>query len=186
VSREVCESRKASPASAGREEDGTGSTTPRYVDEREQPGVSAAVSGKYEEAEKLHRRALEGYEKELGVQHPDTLTNVSNLASVLRCQGRYSKAEKLNRRALEGREKELGVQHPSTLDSVYCLAYLLQKHKQYEEASELYQRAYHGHKQKLGSQHPITIGCLNNFSAMQQEAELEGLKQGGTLTNNNK
>ncbi|KAF2190151.1 TPR-like protein [Zopfia rhizophila CBS 207.26] len=131
--------------------------------------------GKYDEAEKLNRRALEGYEKELGVQHPDTLTSVDNLASVLRYQGKYDEAEKLNRRALEGYEKELGVQHPDTLNSVYCLAYLLHEQKRYEEASWLYQRACDGYKQKLGSQHPTAVVCLNHFSAMQQEAQQEGL-----------
>jgi tetratricopeptide (TPR) repeat protein len=73
---------------------------------------------KYDEAEKLNRRALEESEKELGAQNPDTLTRVSNLASVLRCQGKYDEAEKLNRRALEWREKELGLQYRDTLMSV--------------------------------------------------------------------
>ncbi|KAH8724011.1 hypothetical protein GQ44DRAFT_596102, partial [Phaeosphaeriaceae sp. PMI808] len=77
---------------------------------------------KYEDAEKLNQRALEGKEKELGVHHPDTLTSVSNLALVLQDQGKYEEAEKLSRRALEGREKELGVHYPSTLTSMYCLA----------------------------------------------------------------
>jgi hypothetical protein len=31
----------------------------------------------------MHRRALEGREKVLGPEHPDTLTSVSNLGSVL-------------------------------------------------------------------------------------------------------
>ncbi|KAF1972360.1 hypothetical protein BU23DRAFT_375359, partial [Bimuria novae-zelandiae CBS 107.79] len=51
--------------------------------------------GKYDEAEKLNRRALEGREKELGVQHPHALTSVSNLALVLQEQGKYKEAEKL-------------------------------------------------------------------------------------------
>jgi len=42
--------------------------------------------GKCSEAEALNRRGLEGREKELGVQHPDTLTSVSNLADVLQDQ----------------------------------------------------------------------------------------------------
>jgi hypothetical protein len=45
------------------------------------------AQGKYDEAEKLNRRALEGREKDLGTQHPDTLMSVSNLALVLRYQG---------------------------------------------------------------------------------------------------
>jgi tetratricopeptide (TPR) repeat protein len=64
------------------------------------------AQGKYEEAEKLNRRALEGYGKELGVRHPGTLTSVCNLAGMLQYQGMHSEAEKLNRQALEGREKE--------------------------------------------------------------------------------
>jgi hypothetical protein len=52
--------------------------------------------GRYEEVELMNRQALEGYEKELGVNHPDTLTSVSNLASVLERQGRYEEAELIN------------------------------------------------------------------------------------------
>jgi hypothetical protein len=40
--------------------------------------------GKYEEAEEMNRRALEGSEKVLGMEHPSTLISVSNLAGVLR------------------------------------------------------------------------------------------------------
>ena len=76
-----------------------------------------AYQGNYDEAEKLNRQALEGREKELGVQHPDTLTSVSNLADVLQDQRKYDEAEKLkSRRALEGREKELGAHHPRYAD----------------------------------------------------------------------
>ena len=31
----------------------------------------------------MHRRALEGYEKVLGAEHPDPLTSVNNLGNVL-------------------------------------------------------------------------------------------------------
>ena len=60
--------------------------------------------GKYGEAEKLNRRALEGWEKELGVQHPDTLTSVYCLAYLLHMTKRYImlKAAELFQRAHEG------------------------------------------------------------------------------------
>jgi len=57
------------------------------------------------------RRALEGYEKVLGSEHPHTLTSVSNLAILLRDQRKYKNAERMNRRALEGSEKMLGSEH---------------------------------------------------------------------------
>ena len=56
--------------------------------------------GKYNKAEEMDRRALEGRETVLGKEHPDTLGSVSNLASVLWYQGKYEAAEELNRRYL--------------------------------------------------------------------------------------
>jgi tetratricopeptide (TPR) repeat protein len=105
----------------------------------------------------LNRRALKEREKERGVQHPDTLTSVSNLALVLKDQGKYDEAEKLNRRALEGSEKELGVQHPDTLTSVSNLAMVLQDQGKYDEAEKLNRRALEGREKEPGVQHLDTL-----------------------------
>jgi tetratricopeptide (TPR) repeat protein len=78
------------------------------------PASVLGMQGKYEAAEGMSRRALEGGEKVLGVEHPNTLTSVNNLAIVLRDQGKYKAAEEMNRRALEAWEKVLGVEHPNT------------------------------------------------------------------------
>ena len=64
--------------------------------------------GKYDEAEKLNRRALEGREKEHRVQHPDTLTSVYCLAYLLHMAKRYIEAAELYQRACEGYIQELG------------------------------------------------------------------------------
>ncbi|RDL35922.1 uncharacterized protein BP5553_06534 [Venustampulla echinocandica] len=111
--------------------------------------------GKYDEAEKLYRRALEGIEKELGEQHPDTLKSVGNLASVLRVQGKYNEAEKLSWRALKGREKELGEQHPYTLTS-----------GKYDEAEKLSWRALEGKEKELGEQHLYTLTSVSNLASV--------------------
>ncbi|KAK3201035.1 hypothetical protein GRF29_213g764680 [Pseudopithomyces chartarum] len=120
--------------------------------------------GKYNEAVMFYRRALEGREKELGIQHPDTLTRVSDLASVLLYQGKYDEAEKLNRRALEGREKELGIQHPHTLLSVSNLSVVLAHQGKYDEAEKLNQRALEGLEKELGIQHPYTLTSVGNLA----------------------
>jgi tetratricopeptide (TPR) repeat protein len=78
--------------------------------------------GKYEEAEVIDRRALAGYEKVLGVDHPDTLTSVGNLALLLQYQGKYEQAAEMKRRALAGMKKVQGVDHPNTLANVSNLA----------------------------------------------------------------
>jgi tetratricopeptide (TPR) repeat protein len=72
--------------------------------------------GKYEEAEAMNRRALDGREKVLGEEHPDTLKSFNNLASALQRQGKYEEAEAMIRRALDGCEKALGNDHPETTD----------------------------------------------------------------------
>ncbi|KAK3690231.1 hypothetical protein B0T22DRAFT_360526, partial [Podospora appendiculata] len=56
--------------------------------------------GIYGIAEQMNRRALDGREKVLGLEHLDTLTSINNLASVLWRQGKYEEAEQMNRRAL--------------------------------------------------------------------------------------
>ncbi len=120
--------------------------------------------GKYEAAEEMNRRALEGREKVLGVEHPSTLTSVDNLASVLRYQGKYEAAEEMNRRALEGYEKVLGVEHPSTLTSVSNLASVLQYQGKYEAAEEMNRRALEGREKVLGVEHPDTLTSVNNLA----------------------
>ncbi|KAJ5917515.1 hypothetical protein N7466_011069 [Penicillium verhagenii] len=47
------------------------------------------LQGAYDEAEAMHRRALETRERVLGLEHPHTLTSVNNLGLVLDSQGKY-------------------------------------------------------------------------------------------------
>ena len=42
--------------------------------------------GKYDDAEKLNREALEIRKTVLGEEHPSTLTSINNLASVLKAK----------------------------------------------------------------------------------------------------
>ena len=65
----------------------------------------AAEQGKYEEAEHMNRRALDGREKMLGKEHPDTLTSVFYLAYLLHHRGQCLKAKPLYERALVGYRK---------------------------------------------------------------------------------
>jgi tetratricopeptide (TPR) repeat protein len=95
-------------------------------------------------AEQTIRRALEGWEKVLGKEHPSTLTGVSNLAAVLQHQKKYKEAERMNRQTLEGRERVLGKEHPDTLISVSNLAPVLQDQGKYEDAEQMYRRALEG------------------------------------------
>ncbi|KAF2182318.1 hypothetical protein K469DRAFT_231788 [Zopfia rhizophila CBS 207.26] len=70
-------------------------------------GLLYANQGKLVEAEKMYRRALEGYEKTLGRDHISTLDTVSNLGVLYMNQGKLCEAEKMYQQALEGYEKAL-------------------------------------------------------------------------------
>ncbi|KAL8763279.1 MAG: hypothetical protein Q9194_007383 [Teloschistes cf. exilis] len=156
----------------------------------------AAEQGSYDNAEQMNRRALDGREKVLGKEHPETLTSISNLASVLRYQGKYDEAEqmnqraldgrekilgkehphtltseeaeRMNRRALDGREKVLGKEHPDTLTSVSNLALVLQDQGKYDEAERMNRRALDGYEKVLGKEHPQTLTSVSNLAAVLQ------------------
>jgi len=49
----------------------------------------------------MHRRELEVRERVFRKEHPDTITTMANLASVLRDQGKYDQAEEMYRRKIE-------------------------------------------------------------------------------------
>lgn len=57
---------------------------------------------------RTHRRALDSFERVLGMQHPHTLTSVNNLAGCMRALGDASGALPLYRRALDSSERALG------------------------------------------------------------------------------
>lgn len=103
------------------------------------------------------------------MKHPDTLTSLNNLASVLRAQGKYEETEKLRERDLAGRDEVLGMEHPSTLGSVYNLAYLFHSKRQYDAASGLYQRAIAGYQKALGSHNPPSLACSGDYSSILEE-----------------
>ncbi len=58
-----------------------------------------------QETEAVFRRALEGYEKVWGPEHPSTLDKVYNLGHLYSAQGKMQETEAVFWRALEGYEK---------------------------------------------------------------------------------
>ncbi|CAI6338133.1 unnamed protein product [Periconia digitata] len=78
--------------------------------------------GKYEAAEAMNQRALEGREKALGKEHPSTLTSVYNLTYLLHRWGQYEEAMLLYERASSGYTTTFGQDHPTTQA---CLAHQL-------------------------------------------------------------
>jgi tetratricopeptide (TPR) repeat protein len=87
----------------------------------------------------------------LGKEHPDTLTSMNNLATVLRDQGKYEQAEEMYRHALRLRQTVLGKEHPSTLTRMSNLASVLRDQDKYEQAEETLRQVLTACKKTLES-----------------------------------
>ena len=127
-------------------------------------GVYLLHRGEYATAKVMLCEVITEREKELGVNHPNTLISVNNLALVLDAQGRYKEAETMHQRALNGFEKELRVNHPDTLASLNNLAGVLNAQGRYKEAETMHQRALKEYEKELGVNHPDTLASINNLA----------------------
>ena len=78
-------------------------------------------TGKYEEAEVYNLRALEGFEKLLGKNHPNVHSCRGNHATLLHKLKRYTEAKELYISSIEGL-RQGGDQHPviALLVNSYC------------------------------------------------------------------
>lgn len=67
-------------------------------------------------------QVIKTYKKNLGEDHPDTLTSIADLASAYSDQGRWEEAKQLRSQVLQARKIKLGEDHPDTLTSIADLA----------------------------------------------------------------
>jgi len=91
-------------------------------------------------------------ERDLGPEHPATLTALNNLAELYRMQGRYGEAEPLLVCALESSERTLGQNHPTTLNTQLSLAGVLIGSEQRERALQELRRVDGGLRRFVGNQ----------------------------------
>ena len=127
-------------------------------------GECFRITGKYAEAEKINRQALQLKEKVLGAKHPSTLVTMNNLAYVLGNQGLYAEAEQMHRQTLQLSEKVLGTEHPDTLRSIYNLASVLNNQGKYAEAEQMHQQTLQLREKVLGTEHPDTLNSMDNLA----------------------
>jgi len=97
-------------------------------------GTCLYSDGRCKEGEDLFVQVMDTRKKVLGLEHPDTLGSMNNLALLLANQGKYDEAEPICQQTLQLREKVLGLEHPDTLISMNNLALLLDNQGKYNEA----------------------------------------------------
>lgn len=98
-------------------------------------------SEKYEEAQEMYRRAMNGREKLLEPRHRETLISVSRLAYTLQYDGKKAAAAKEQPRVLGVRENILMKDHPDALATMDNLAAVLIDQGKFEAAEEMQRRA---------------------------------------------
>ena len=128
-------------------------------------GSVLSSQGKYDEAEAMHRRELEGSKKVFGPEHPDTLTSMANLASTYSNQGRWKEAEELGVQVIETRKRVLRAEHLDTLTSMNNLALIYSSQGRWKEAEELEVQVMETRKRVLGEEHPSTLSSMANLAS---------------------
>jgi len=130
----------------------------------EEGGVAFLLSGKYEKAEALMRRALETGEKAFGQNDPRIGRYLNNLALLLYETNRAGQAESLVRRALAIDEKVLGKDHATVAVRLINLAWLLKRTDRLGEAEALLRRALDINENVFGKDHAKVAIPLNNLA----------------------
>ena len=110
------------------------------------------LTGKYDRAVVVAKKALEVAEKNVGPNHPDVAQSLNNLAELYRIQGQYAEAEPLYKRALAIDEKALGPNHSVVATDLNNVALLYYTQGQYAEAEPLLKRALAIDEKALGPQ----------------------------------
>jgi Tetratricopeptide repeat len=101
----------------------------------------------------------------LGLEHPDTLTSVNDLALAYSAQGRWVEAEKLLVQVVETSKTVLGPEHLDTLKSISNLAHAHSKQAgRWAEAEKLMVQVMETRNTVLGPEHPDTLTSMSNLA----------------------
>ena len=110
--------------------------------------------GRYSEAEKLYRLALESAVRQFGPDHPTVAVSRSNLAIILRDLGEHQQARQQIELALESALRQFGPDHPTVAVSRSNLANILHALGEYRQALREIDQALDVLRKKLPSGHP--------------------------------
>jgi tetratricopeptide (TPR) repeat protein len=129
-------------------------------------GMLFQEQGYFKEAESLENKVLDIRSGILGVEHPDTIRAMGNLAATYHDLGKYTEAEKLGIQVLDARNRILGVEHPDTIHAManlggtyYCLG-------KCTEAEKLEMQVLDARNGILGVEHPDTLITMGNLAAI--------------------
>lgn len=141
----------------------------------EHPEVAAAIidlaktyygESKFDDAERLLRRALGMCEKTLGPEHPRVAVALNDLAAVQQAKHRYKEAESLYGRALSIQQKSLKSDDPAIARTLDNLAATYCAQRRYQEAEPLYRLSLNMAERRWGLTHPDLAVLLADYARL--------------------
>ena len=141
--------------------------------------ISAAIVVKVESVEDRRKvtalyEQLEARRETLGEDHPDTVTTLNELGSLLKVQGHYEQAKPFYERSLKVLKKAFGDDHPRVATAHHNLAQLLRNQGHYDQAKWHSERSLKILKKSLGEDHPDVASSLSNIGdLMRVQGEYE-------------
>ncbi|KAF8865625.1 HET-domain-containing protein [Acephala macrosclerotiorum] len=162
-------------------------------------GVCLYRDGRWNEAEASFTQVLETQKTVLGVDHPNTLASMANIAltyndqgrwdqakglfvqvieiskrvlgavSTYENQGRWNQAEELSVQVMETSKRVLGLEHPHTLISMANLASIYKDQGRWDEAEKLFVQVVMTSKRVFGAEHPNTFTSINNLTITRED-----------------
>jgi len=123
-----------------------------------------SADGKFYDCLQFKRAAINIYTHLFGVEHPNTLTSMNNLAETYRALGRANDAAALQETVLEARKRTVGDEHPHTLTSMNNLAETYRAMGRANDAAALHETVLEARKRTVGDEHPHTLLSMNNLA----------------------
>ena len=148
---------------------------------QERLGVSLNSLGHAGPAAAALEKSLKTRQDHLGLDHPDTLGCMNNLAVSYEALGRHTEAFRLRAESLDRRKVTQGPDHPDTLRGMHDLAVSFSNLGRHTEALQLRTEALARRRARLGPDHPDTLWSMHNlagsYASLGRNAEALKLNQ---------
>jgi tetratricopeptide (TPR) repeat protein len=139
-------------------------TSPR--DDLNDASAAAYRQGRYSDAARLARQALDAREHASGADNPLTAQALLTLGVAEQALGNYPQARALAERALAIDEKALGADHSDTAQALHTLAEVNRAMGDYARALPLTERALAIREKTRGPKHPDTAQSLHSVAEL--------------------
>eukprot|EP00298_Acanthocystis_sp_HF-20_P022581 c30590_g1_i1.p1 GENE.c30590_g1_i1~~c30590_g1_i1.p1 ORF type:complete len:914 (+),score=182.28 c30590_g1_i1:38-2779(+) len=121
---------------------------------------------RYDESERLFKKALKISENVLGPNHGDVSCCLNKLAALYSSQGKYEQAESLYTRSIEIKERCFGINHPNVAETLNSLGEIHRLQGRYDEAEHFCIKSLDIREKHLRKNHPLVTKPLNNLASL--------------------